>query len=244
MAGPAQGGRDASANGNWGLLGLLLLDRACPECRFPISLHPVLPGPVHCPIAHTGLDCKCQPIVPDSIRIPKNWLYSPSVYNSRVSSVVPSGTPIGRPKGVFYQPGTEQVPKYGPSEALDFELEMGYFVSKPVPFGEVMDISDAKEHIFGFVLLNDWSARDLQMFEMKPLGPFHGKGSASASNSECPFDILVQASGRLSRIGSSPLMRSSPLAAIRRPYRTHRHSTTFAGRATEMEHWTLNFESR
>jgi 2-keto-4-pentenoate hydratase/2-oxohepta-3-ene-1,7-dioic acid hydratase in catechol pathway len=57
---------------------------------------------------------------------------------------------------------------------------MGYFVSKPVPFGEVMEISDAKEHIFGFVLLNDWSARDLQMFEMKPLGPFHSKGSKAA----------------------------------------------------------------
>jgi fumarylacetoacetase len=119
-------------------------------------------------------------MVPDSTRIPKNWFYAPSVYNSRASSVVPSGTSLHRPKGVFYQPGTDQVPKYGPSEALDFELEMGYFVSKPVPFGEVMEISDAKEHIFGFVLLNDWSARDLQMFEMKPLGPFHSKGSKAA----------------------------------------------------------------
>jgi fumarylacetoacetase len=115
-------------------------------------------------------------MVPDSARIPKNWFYAPSVYNSRASSVVASGTALHRPKGVFYQPGPDQVPKYGPSEALDFELEMGYFVSNPVPFGEVMDISKAKEHIFGFVLLNDWSARDLQMFEMKPLGPFHSKG--------------------------------------------------------------------
>jgi len=132
-------------------------------------------------------------MVPDSVRIPKNWFYAPSVYNSRVSSVVPSGTALHRPKGVFYQPGTEQVPKYGPSEALDFELEMGYFVSKPVPFGEVMDISDAKEHIFGFVLLNDWSARDLQMFEMKPLGPFHGKGSVSAS--KIPSVLLTSCAG-------------------------------------------------
>ena len=126
-------------------------------------------------------------MVPDSTRIPKNWFYAPSVYNSRASSVVPSGTSLHRPKGVFYQAGTDQVPKYGPSEALDFELEMGYFVSKPVPFGEVMDISDAKEHIFGFVLLNDWSARDLQMFEMKPLGPFHSKGSMTLPDCPNPF---------------------------------------------------------
>lgn len=59
---------------------------------------------------------------------------------------------------------------------LDFELEMGYFVSKKIPRGEIMRIGDAKEHIFGFVILNDWSARDLQLFEMKPLGPFHSKG--------------------------------------------------------------------
>ena len=59
---------------------------------------------------------------------------------------------------------------------LDYELEMGYFVSKPVPHGQTMNIKDAKEHIFGFVLLNDWSSRDLQVFEMTPLGPFHGKG--------------------------------------------------------------------
>ena len=115
-------------------------------------------------------------MVPDSTRIPKNWYYAPSVYNSRASSVVTSGTPMRRPKGVYYEPGTDQVPTYGPSQALDFELEMGYFVSKPVPFAETMDIADAREHIFGFVLLNDWSARDLQMFEMRPLGPFHSKG--------------------------------------------------------------------
>jgi fumarylacetoacetase len=53
---------------------------------------------------------------------------------------------------------------------------MGFFVSKPIPFGSELSIGSAPEHIFGFVLLNDWSARDLQMFEMKPLGPFHGKG--------------------------------------------------------------------
>ena len=65
---------------------------------------------------------------------------------------------------------------YGPSKELDYELEMGVFVSRPVPHGSELDIANVEEHIFGFVLLNDWSSRDLQIFEMKPLGPFHGKG--------------------------------------------------------------------
>lgn len=106
--------------------------------------------------------------------IPKNWYYAPSVYNSRVSSIVPSPHPIRRPRGIYFQDGDK--PTYGPSKELDYELEMGYFVSKPVEFGSELDISVADEHIFGFVLLNDWSARDLQIFEMKPLGPFHAKG--------------------------------------------------------------------
>lgn len=59
---------------------------------------------------------------------------------------------------------------------MDYELEMGYFISQPVPYGEDMPIAEAKEHIFGFVMLNDWSARDHQLFEMRPLGPFHSKG--------------------------------------------------------------------
>ena len=59
---------------------------------------------------------------------------------------------------------------------MDFELEIGYFVSKPIPLGQIIDATDAPEHIFGFVLLNDWSSRDFQEFEMTPLGPFHSKG--------------------------------------------------------------------
>ena len=59
---------------------------------------------------------------------------------------------------------------------MDFELEMGVFLSKPVPFGQRLEMTDVKDHIFGFVILNDWSARDIQGFEMPPLGPFHGKG--------------------------------------------------------------------
>ena len=107
--------------------------------------------------------------------IPKNWFYAPSVYNSRASSIIPSPHPIRRPRGVYFKNG--DVPIYGPSQELDFELEMGYFVAKPVEYGSELDIAEADEHIFGFVLLNDWSSRDFQVFEMKPLGPFHGKGT-------------------------------------------------------------------
>lgn len=79
----------------------------------------------------------------------KNWFYAPSVYNSRVSSVVPTGTRIRRPKNIYFSNGIDSDPAYGPSRLLDYELEMGYFCSKPVPYGERMDIEDAKEHIFG-----------------------------------------------------------------------------------------------
>lgn len=109
-------------------------------------------------------------------KIPTNWFHAPMVYNGRVSSVVPSGQAIRRPKGVYFTGPDKTKTAYGPSQQLDYELEMGYFVSKPIPYGETMRIEDVKEHIFGFVLLNDWSARDLQIFEMTPLGPFHGKG--------------------------------------------------------------------
>lgn len=123
--------------------------------------------------------------------IAKNWWYAPSVYNSRVSSVVPTPTDIRRPKGVYFEQGVDSTPAYGPTRKLDFELEMGFFVSKPVPFGTTLDIGQAREHIFGFVLLNDWSARDHQLFEMRPLGPFHSKGfGTSISNWVVPMEAL------------------------------------------------------
>ena len=106
-----------------------------------------------------------------------NFFHAPSVYNGRVSSIIPSPQSVRRPKGVMYDTGkNDGNPVYGPSKKLDFELEMGYFVSRPIDFGETMNADDAQEHIFGFVLLNDWSARDIQSFELKPLGPFHSKG--------------------------------------------------------------------
>ncbi|KAF1988010.1 fumarylacetoacetate hydrolase [Aulographum hederae CBS 113979] len=136
-------------------------------------------------------NCSGEMTSSKTFNIPKNWFYAPSVYNSRVSSVVPTPTDIRRPKGVYFKDGMDGTPEYGPSQKLDFELEMGYFISKPVPYGERMPIASAKEHIFGFVLLNDWSARDHQLFEMRPLGPFHSKGfGTSISNWIVPMEAL------------------------------------------------------
>lgn len=110
-------------------------------------------------------------------KISKNFFFAPMVYNGRSSSVVSSPQDIVRPKGVMYDTGkSDGKPCYGASKKMDFELEMGFFVSKPVPYGQTLDINQARDHIFGFVLLNDWSSRDLQAFEMAPLGPFHSKG--------------------------------------------------------------------
>ncbi|KAI7715458.1 hypothetical protein KC353_g6092 [Hortaea werneckii] len=128
-----------------------------------------------------------------SAAIAKNWWYAPSVYNSRVSSVLPTPHDIPRPKNVYFSNGVDSEPICGPTQKMDFELEMGYFVSKPVPFGESMPIADAKEHVFGFVMLNDWSARDHQLFEMRPLGPFHSKGfGTSISNWVVPMEALEE----------------------------------------------------
>ncbi|KFY83116.1 hypothetical protein V498_08291 [Pseudogymnoascus sp. VKM F-4517 (FW-2822)] len=107
-----------------------------------------------------------------------NWFIAPSVYNGRTSSLVISGTPITRPYGVIQPPSASAY--FGPTHALDFELEMGVFLSKPVARGLRVNINDAADHIFGFVMLNDWSSRDIQVFEMSPLGPFHSKGSGTS----------------------------------------------------------------
>ncbi|WP_289043096.1 fumarylacetoacetase [uncultured Aliiroseovarius sp.] len=106
--------------------------------------------------------------------LPANWLHIPIGYNGRASSVVISGTPIHRPNGQRKAPGAE-VPSFGPSTRLDIELEMGAIVGKASAFGQPITVDEADDMIFGYVLLNDWSARDIQGWEYQPLGPFQGK---------------------------------------------------------------------
>lgn len=107
-----------------------------------------------------------------------NWLHLPVGYHGRASSVVPSGTPLARPRGQLQRNREDpmQGSDYGPCKLLDFELEIGFFVGGELPaLGRPITINEAADHIFGYVLMNDWSARDIQAWEYVPLGPFGAK---------------------------------------------------------------------
>jgi len=108
-----------------------------------------------------------------------NWLHMPVGYHGRASSVVLSGTDVRRPKGQIKSEDAA-LPAFGPSAMLDFELEMGCLVSGENRLGEPIPINDAKKSLFGMVLLNDWSARDIQKWEYVPLGPFLSKNFATS----------------------------------------------------------------
>ncbi len=108
-----------------------------------------------------------------------NWLHMPIGYNGRASTVVVSGTKVRRPRGQLKPPSAE-VPSFGPCKRLDFELEMGVVIGQSSPLGEMLTEAQAEAMIFGFVLLNDWSARDIQQWEYVPLGPFQAKAFATS----------------------------------------------------------------
>src|SRR6201986_1901086 len=103
-----------------------------------------------------------------------NWLHMPIGYNGRASTVVVSGTGVKRPRGQLKPPNVE-APSFGACKRLDFELEMGFVVGQASKMGEMLSETQAEEMIFGFVILNDWSARDIQQWEYVPLGPFQAK---------------------------------------------------------------------
>ena len=111
--------------------------------------------------------------------LPPNWLYIPIGYNGRASTVVVSGTDIRRPQGQTKALGAA-APSYGPSQQLDIELEMGAIIGTPSEMGDTLTVAQAREMIFGYVLLNDWSARDIQAWEYQPLGPFQAKAFATS----------------------------------------------------------------
>lgn len=107
-----------------------------------------------------------------------NWLHIPVGYHGRASSVIESGVPIHRPKGQT-RPNDEEPPVFGPTKLLDFELEMGFFTYPGKPLGDSISTAEAEDYIFGMVVFNDWSARDIQKWEYVPLGPFLAKNFAS-----------------------------------------------------------------
>jgi fumarylacetoacetase len=110
---------------------------------------------------------------PDNPLMP-NYKYVPVAYHSRASSVRISGTPVKRPNGQR-KGANEAAPSFGPSRHLDFELELGAFIGSGTELGRSLPVGQAAEHVFGYCLLNDWSARDIQAWESQPLGPFLGK---------------------------------------------------------------------
>jgi len=114
---------------------------------------------------------------PDNALMP-NWKHIPVGYHGRSSSIVPSGLAFHRPKGQK-KPPTEEVPVYGQSNLLDFELETAFFTYEGKPLGDTISTEEADDYIFGMALFNDWSARDIQGWEYVPLGPFLGKSFAS-----------------------------------------------------------------
>ena len=111
--------------------------------------------------------------------LPPNWLHIPIGYNGRASTVVVSGTDITRPNGQTKAPDAEN-PSFGPCKRLDIELEMGAIVGTSTDMGQPITVAQADEMIFGYVLLNDWSARDIQAWEYQPLGPFQAKAFATS----------------------------------------------------------------
>jgi fumarylacetoacetase len=130
---------------------------------------------------------------PDNAALPPNWKHLPIGYHGRAGTVVVSGTDVVRPTGQRKGPG-DPAPVFGPSIRLDVEAELGYVVGGATAIGSCVSVDEAPEHLFGVVVLNDWSARDIQAWEYVPLGPFLGKSFAtSVSAWVTPLEALAAA---------------------------------------------------
>ena len=116
---------------------------------------------------------------PDSEPLLPNWKHLPVGYHGRAGTIVASGTDIVRPSGQRKAPNAT-APTYGPSQRLDIEVELGYVVGTPSTLGTPVPVEDFRDHVYGVVIVNDWSARDLQAWEYVPLGPFLGKSFATS----------------------------------------------------------------
>ena len=125
---------------------------------------------------------------PDNPLLP-NYKYVPIGYHGRASSIVVSGTPVRRPLGQTRSADAE-TPTYGPTRMLDYESELGLFVGRGNELGSVVPLSDAEGHVFGYCLVNDWSARDIQAWEYQPLGPFLAKNFATTVS---PWIVTAEA---------------------------------------------------
>lgn len=150
---------------------------------------------------------------PDGEALMPNWKHLPVGYTGRAASVVASGTDVVRPCGQRRPPGSD-APTFGPSTRLDIEAEIGFVVGTGNAMGRAIDIADVDDHLFGVVLLNDWSARDIQAWEYVPLGPHLGKSFATTIS---PW-IVPMAALREARVdvpGQEPVL---PYLAMERPW--------------------------
>ncbi len=141
---------------------------------------------------------------PENALLP-NWLHIPVGYHGRSSTIVPSGVPVHRPNGQTLANGELQ-PTFGPSKLVDFELETAFITTDANVMGEAVPVTEAEDYIFGMVLLNDWSARDIQKWEYVPLGPFLAKNFASSIS---PWIVTMDALEPF-RV-SSPVQAPKPL---------------------------------
>ncbi len=142
-----------------------------------------------------------------------NFQWIPIAYHGRASSVVISGTPFRRPMGQALPPGAK-APVYGASKRLDYELEMGFYIGTGNSQGEPIAVAEAEQHIFGMCLLNDWSARDHQFWEMAPLGPFLGKNFCTTVS---PWIVTMEALMPYRVPFSHPADEPQPLAYLDSP---------------------------
>jgi fumarylacetoacetase len=146
---------------------------------------------------------------PDAEPLLPNWRHLPVGYHGRAGTVVVSGTPVRRPRGQAKPPDAEE-PSYGPSRRLDIELELGFVVGRPSRMGEPVPTAAFAEHVFGVVLVNDWSARDIQAWEYVPLGPFLGKSFATSISAwVTPLSLLE------GRRAAAPAQEPEPLPHLR-----------------------------
>ena len=150
-------------------------------------------------------------IRPDSAALLPNWRYLPIGYHGRASTIVIDGTPVVRPSGQS-KPAAADEPVYGPTRSLDIELEMGFITGPATNLGTPLPIADARDHIFGLVIVNDWSARDIQAWEYQPLGPFLGKSFATSVS---PWVVTLDALEPYRVAG--PPQEPEPFAHLRSP---------------------------
>ena len=138
---------------------------------------------------------------PDNALMP-NWKWLPVAYHGRASSVIASGTDVRRPSGQT-KASDAATPTFGPTKSLDYELEMAFLIGPGNSLGDPVAIGDATDHIFGLVLMNDWSARDIQAWEYQPLGPFLAKNFATSIS---PWVVTLEALETFRK----PLQRQDP----------------------------------